>query len=122
MSRLRYSATPSASLSHSPAMTFSAIGSRVRSVTRRASLTAPGAKSLRLIGDFNGWDRGANLMTRDELGVWSIFLPDNQFAQRLTHGSKVKVHVVSEAGGMDRIPAYIRRVVQEKDMSFTGQF
>ena len=84
---------------------------------------APGAVQLRLIGDFNGWDRGANPMVRGEYGVWGLFLPDDVYAGRLVHGSKVKVHVVAESGGMDRIPAYIRRVVQEPhDRSFVGVY
>jgi 1,4-alpha-glucan branching enzyme len=75
---------------------------------------APGALQLRVIGDFNGWDRWANPMTRDEYGVWSLFLPDDRFGERLVHGSRVKVHVVGEGGnGTDRIPAYIRRAVQD---------
>ena len=83
---------------------------------------APAAKSLRLIGDFNNWDRGACEMSRDEFGVWSVFLPDEKWGDRLVHQSRVKVHVVADSGGMDRIPAYIRRVVQGQDKSFTGQF
>ncbi len=74
---------------------------------------APGAHSLRLVGDFNGWDRGSHPMTRDEWGVWSAFFPDAEYADRLTHGSRVKVHMVTDAGGTDRIPAYARRVVQD---------
>ncbi len=76
---------------------------------------APGAHSLSLIGDFNGWDRAADPLTRDEWGVWSAFFPDDAYAERLTHGSLLKVHVVSEQGGMDRIPAYARRVVQDPE-------
>src|SRR3954466_13045648 len=34
---------------------------------------APGAVQLRLIGDFNGWDRHAHPMVRDSFGVWSLF-------------------------------------------------
>jgi 1,4-alpha-glucan branching enzyme len=83
---------------------------------------APAAYQLSLIGDFNAWNRDANKMSRDSFGVWSTFLSDEQYAQRLTHGSKIKVHVVSEEGTRDRIPAYIRRVVQEPDLSFTGIF
>ena len=83
---------------------------------------APGAQSLRLIGDFNGWDRNAHPMTREEWGVWSLFLPDPLYAATLTHGSHVKVHVVSEDGGRDRIPAYARRVVQDSETDdFTAQ-
>src|SRR3954469_14719270 len=75
---------------------------------------APGALQLRLIGDFNDWNRMGNPLVRDEFGVWSLFLPDDKYATRLTHGSRVKVHVVTEkSGAMDRIPAYIKRVVQE---------
>ena len=45
-----------------------------------------------------------------------------------THGSRVKVHVVSRdevtstLRGLDRIPAYIQRVVQEGDADFAGQY
>lgn len=76
---------------------------------------APGALQLRAIGDFNGWDRHANPMTRDQYGVWSLFFPDEQFGERLVHGSRVKVHVGGEDGStMDRIPAYIRRAVRDE--------
>ena len=76
---------------------------------------APGALQLWMIGDFNGWDRHANAMARDQFGVWSLFLPDEQYATRLTHGSRVKVHVVGEDGtAMDRIPAYVRRAVRDE--------
>ena len=75
---------------------------------------APAALQLRVIGDFNAWDRWASPMVRDQYGVWSLFLPDDKFGSRLVHGSRIKVHVVGEdSKGMDRIPAYIRRVVQD---------
>ncbi|HUO06893.1 MAG TPA: alpha-amylase family glycosyl hydrolase [Phycisphaerae bacterium] len=86
---------------------------------------APGAKSLRLVGDFNGWDRGANFLQRDEWGVWSVFLPDAEYESRLVHGSRVKVHVVgADDVGLDRLPAYIRRVVQDPpgSPSFVGVY
>ncbi len=84
---------------------------------------APAAYNLSLIGDFNDWDRSASPMQRDQFGVWSLFLPDSIYSERLTHGSRLKVHVESAAGGQDRIPAYIRRVVQEGDGGqFTAQY
>jgi 1,4-alpha-glucan branching enzyme len=84
---------------------------------------APGALSLALVGDFNAWDRNAHPLTRDEWGIWHLFLPDEQYAQRLTHGSRLKVHVRSAIGDLDRIPAYIRRVVNEPGaQDFTGQY
>lgn len=72
---------------------------------------APAAKSLFLIGDFNDWDRVAHPMVVDKFGVWSIFVSTARGAERLVHGSRVKVHVNTARGPMDRIPAYIRRVV-----------
>ena len=83
---------------------------------------APSAHSLSLIGDFNGWDRDANPMSIDTWGIWHLFLPDKDYSDRLTHGSRVKVHVKSALGQHDRIPAYIQRVVQETETEFTGQY
>ena len=38
---------------------------------------APDAKSVCLVGDFNGWDREANPMTRlDPLGIYELFVPN----------------------------------------------
>lgn len=83
---------------------------------------APQAHALSLIGDFNSWDRHVNPMSMDEWGVWHLFLPDRDYADRLIHGSRLKVHVVSELGRLDRIPAYIQRVIQEDDANFSGQY
>jgi 1,4-alpha-glucan branching enzyme len=84
---------------------------------------APQALQLRLIGDFNRWDRMANPLVRDQFGVWSLFLSDEQFGAKLVHGSGVKVHVVADNGNMDRLPAYIRRVVQDQNTrQFVGQY
>jgi len=84
---------------------------------------APQALQLRVIGDFNQWDRMAHPMVRDEFGVWSLFLPDDQWKDKLVSGGGIKVHVVTENGGMDRLPAYIRRVVQDPhSRQFVGQY
>jgi 1,4-alpha-glucan branching enzyme len=85
---------------------------------------APAAHQLKLIGDFNQWDRDTHPLVRDPFGTWAIFLPDDEYANRLVHGSKVKVHVVAEkTGPIDRLPAYIRRVVQEPGtINYTGVF
>ncbi|MFI3244469.1 MAG: alpha amylase C-terminal domain-containing protein [Akkermansia sp.] len=79
---------------------------------------APGARSLRLIGDFNFWDRGAHMMTRDRMGVWEIRLP----ADALKHGQQVKVHVVDAHNqGHDRMPAWIRYTRQDPNsFDFSG--
>lgn len=84
---------------------------------------APAAHYLSLFGDFNNWDRYANPLEREEDGVWSIFLPDLQYKNRLTHGSLLKVLVQSSIGEQERIPVYIKRVVQnEENKDFAGQF
>ncbi len=84
---------------------------------------APAAHALFLTGDFNQWDRRSHPMQCDQFGTWSIFLPDDEYAGRLMHGSRVKVHVVSRIGAMDRVPAYIRRVVHEASSnSFTSEY
>src|SRR6478735_11316973 len=54
---------------------------------------APGALQLRVIGDFNNWDRFGNPMTRDSFGVWSLFFPDEKYGSTLVHDGRVKVHV-----------------------------
>ncbi len=83
---------------------------------------APGAKYLSLIGDFNEWNRDTHPMSVDKWGIWHLFLPDTHYANRFTHESRVKVHVRSDQGQHDRIPAYIQRVIQENDTDFTGQY
>jgi 1,4-alpha-glucan branching enzyme len=84
---------------------------------------APGALQLRLIGDFNNWNRWDCPLVPDSFGVHSLFLPDDKFKTRLSHGSMVKVLVVHHNSTItDRVPAYIKRVVQETGSSnFTGQ-
>jgi 1,4-alpha-glucan branching enzyme len=82
---------------------------------------APGAQQLFLTGDFNGWDRGAHPLARDEYGVWSVFVPDHADAP-LRHGGRLKVHVVTARGAQDRVPAYVRRAVQDPvNHDFSGQ-
>ena len=38
---------------------------------------APAAKALFLVGDFNDWNRNSHPLTKDEKGVWEIFLADD---------------------------------------------
>ncbi len=80
---------------------------------------APAARALSLVGDFNDWDRQAHPMQRGDDGVWSISLPESA----LQHEQLVKVHVIGADGnGRDRIPACIRRAVQNPETyDFAGQ-
>ena len=84
---------------------------------------APAAHYLSLFGDFNNWDRYANPLEREENGIWTIFLPDSRYKNKLTKGSLLKVLVQSSIGEQERIPVYINRVVQNEDnKDFAAQF
>ncbi|MDU0371205.1 alpha-amylase family glycosyl hydrolase [Hymenobacter endophyticus] len=83
---------------------------------------APAAEALYLVGDFNSWDRQATPLTRGQDGVWEVFLADKDYKDRLTHHSLYKVHVVTPQGGKDRLPAMLRRAVQNPEThDFAGQ-
>ncbi|KAL2250744.1 UNVERIFIED_CONTAM: 1,4-alpha-glucan-branching enzyme 1, chloroplastic/amyloplastic [Sesamum indicum] len=74
---------------------------------------APGAKWAALIGDFNNWNPNADVMTRDEFGVWEIFLPNNvDGSPAIPHGSRVKIRMDTPSGMKDSIPAWIKFSVQ----------
>ncbi len=83
----------------------------------------PGAHEVYLFGDFNAWQRKQLPLWKDDSGVWSIFLSDAEYGGGLVHGSLVKMLVVGDNGEQERIPAYIRRVVQDDaTKDFAGQF
>jgi 1,4-alpha-glucan branching enzyme len=80
---------------------------------------APAARAVSLIGDFNQWQRDSHPLTATDHGVWQLQLP----AAALSHGQLVKLHVVGADGSRrDRIPACIRRAVQDPNShDFAGQ-
>ena len=83
---------------------------------------APNAHQLYLTGDFNEWNRTSHKLERNNKGDWEIFLPYEEYKDTFVHGSKVKVHVHAGNGSKDRIPAYIRRVIQDPaHYDFSGQ-
>jgi 1,4-alpha-glucan branching enzyme len=83
---------------------------------------APNAYNLYLTGDFNQWNRTSHKLNKNDNGDWEIFLPYEKYKNSFLHGSKVKVHVQAKNGSMDRIPAYIQRVIQDpKTHDFAGQ-
>ncbi len=84
---------------------------------------APAADALFLTGDFNDWDRGSHALSRDEYGVWSLFLPDVEYDRRFTHASRLKVYVHSRLGRQDRLPAYVQRAIyDERTHDYCGQY
>ncbi|KAJ4753330.1 hypothetical protein LUZ62_087735 [Rhynchospora pubera] len=74
---------------------------------------APGAYSASLVGDFNNWNPNADAMTKNEYGVWEIFLPNNaDGSPPIPHGSRVKIRMDTPSGIKDSIPAWIKYSVQ----------
>lgn len=83
---------------------------------------APRARDLFLFGDFNQWQRYTHRLTNIGNGVWEIFLSKDLYEDRFVHQSRVKVLVHGESGWYERIPVYIRRVVQDAETrDFSGQ-
>ncbi len=46
---------------------------------------APHARSVAVVGEFNGWSEDANVMKRQEpLGIYTAFVPEAQLGQLFT--------------------------------------
>ncbi|KAL2828567.1 1,4-alpha-glucan-branching enzyme [Aspergillus pseudoustus] len=79
---------------------------------------APNAVEAALVGDFNNWDIKANVMTKNDFGTWELTLPAKDGVPVIPHESKVKIAMVTRSGELIyRIPAWIKRVVQDLDVS-----
>jgi len=78
---------------------------------------APNATEIYLVGDFNGWQETERYRaTRIEgTGNWELRLSE----KAITHGDLYKMHVYWNGGRGERIPAWVRRVVQDEQ---TGIF
>jgi 1,4-alpha-glucan branching enzyme len=72
---------------------------------------APNAESICLVGDFNKWDEtpGYALKKKDG-GIWEIELP----ADAMKHGDLYKLMMRWNGGSGERVPAWVRRVVQDE--------
>ena len=79
---------------------------------------APGADQMFLVGDFNGWDKTKGQMQKLENGVFEIRIKGKA---TLYNGCHVKLKVVRGDLELDRIPTYIRRVVQNEWGAWCGQ-
>lgn len=87
---------------------------------------APNAKEIYLVGDFNNWNtKDPNTKcTRDEYGVFTLFLPDQATGPQIPHNSKVRAHLVlSSNEEVSRIPAWINYTYQNpENFNFDGVF
>lgn len=72
---------------------------------------APNATAMYLIGEHSDWQVRPEfaLQRSGPDGVWEIRLPEH----RLRHGNLYRLHLAWPGGAGDRIPAYVRRVVQD---------
>ncbi len=72
---------------------------------------APEAVNLALIGDFNNWDGSSHILTKNEnTGIWEIFIAGKK---TLPHESKFKIRVTTHSDVIDRLPAYVNKVIQD---------
>ncbi len=74
---------------------------------------APNATEIYLIGEFNGWKESPKYKAK-RLGKsenWELKLP----AKALKHGDLYKMSVHWNGGQGERIPAWVRRVVQDEE-------
>lgn len=80
---------------------------------------APNAKSIHLIGDFNGWQKTEEFSCLPaDNGCWFLELPKD----KISHDQLYRLALTWEGGEGERLPAWVRRVVQdENDKSFSAQ-
>ena len=73
---------------------------------------APNATAIYLIGTFNDWQKNEKYKLKKKAnGVWEISLAE----KLLCHGDLFKLLVEWDGGSGERIPAWIRRVVQDPE-------
>jgi len=80
---------------------------------------APNATGIFLIGDFNNWEKTNEwAFTPKDNGVWEINLKTDQ----IHHGDLFKLLITWKNGQGERIPAWIKRVVQDpQTLIFSAQ-
>ena len=73
---------------------------------------APNATAIYLIGDFTGWKEDGHYAFKriKDTGNWELVLPE----KALKHGDLYKLSIHWEGGQGERIPAWVRRVVQDE--------
>ncbi len=73
---------------------------------------APSADEMYLMGDFNNWNRRSHQLKRLDNGNFEIFIEGDD---ALWEGCLIKAIVVRDGRELERIPLYIRRVVQDEN-------
>ncbi|MCP4889949.1 MAG: 1,4-alpha-glucan branching protein GlgB [Rubripirellula sp.] len=76
---------------------YNRLGAQIRTVDRiegvNFAVWAPNARSVQVVGDFNGWDgRGHAARQLEHLGIWELFVPGAKA------GEKYKFRILSQDG------------------------
>ncbi|HSC99365.1 MAG TPA: alpha-amylase family glycosyl hydrolase, partial [Casimicrobiaceae bacterium] len=76
---------------------YNAMGCHLVADGARFRVWAPNAARVSVIGDFNGWDVGANALERrgEESGIWETFVPG------VSHGAAYKYRIVGKDRGYE---------------------
>jgi 1,4-alpha-glucan branching enzyme len=81
---------------------YQKFGGHIRTIGGRAGVEfavwAPNAKSISVVGDFNGWNTHTNVLEKEEhSGVWRTFVPG------LAHGTTYKYRIESGAWETEKL-------------------
>ncbi|GAB3484836.1 1,4-alpha-glucan branching protein GlgB [Marinomonas epiphytica] len=74
----------------------------------RFAVYAPAARSVSVVGDFNGWDGRIHPMSSNGDGIWRLFLPD------VKHGARYKFEIRANNGELlpHRTDPYAQQIEQ----------
>ena len=72
----------------------------------------PGADEVRLMGDFNDWNRESHPLDRGENGVWEITLNGQD---SLKNGQYIKLWIRRGENWFERLPAYSTKVGMDEE-------
>ncbi|XP_072441895.1 1,4-alpha-glucan-branching enzyme isoform X2 [Chiloscyllium punctatum] len=80
---------------------------------------APGANSVSLVGEFNGWNSSSHCYKMLPFGKWELYIPPRaDGSSPIAHGSKLKVVMVCKTGQqLYRISPWARYVIREQNSS-----
>ncbi|MFM7188891.1 MAG: alpha-amylase family glycosyl hydrolase [Armatimonadota bacterium] len=79
---------------------------------------APNAHFVSIIGDFNHWDRGRDPLRRISDSEWEVSIN----RQRVSPGSRYKLHIAGYNGARDRIPSTCPYARQSSNGDFAAIF
>ncbi|AEF55366.1 1,4-alpha-glucan branching protein GlgB [Marinomonas posidonica] len=74
----------------------------------RFAVYAPAARSVSVVGDFNGWDGRVHPMSSNGDGIWRLFIPD------VNHGARYKFEIRAHDGQLlpHRTDPYAQQIEQ----------